>query len=256
MRIQYILPAHRVLSLADQFLICLESLFIIDSLVPLASCAAEKLPSFLNSLLTTPTVSLVGIYHIDIPLALSDSSYLPNPLTILMYLATAVLTVSSLSQTISRKQARDKSLPEPRFGLEEKKEGILIWLDGPRKDLEIVVGMELRKRSGRGILENFVLQPSLSLTTSSTFTLLDNHPAYVSLPIQDNNDSSENEPGFNTTFNLELTEKQKRDRHEVVLPYYDAQREGGSSGPGEGGRILYQMGTEDNDDFDEEEDEI
>jgi elongator complex protein 5 len=40
-----------------------------------------------------------------------------------------------------------------------------------------------------------------------------------------------------------------RDREGVVLPYFDAQK-----GGGEGGRILYDMGEED--DFDEEEDEI
>jgi elongator complex protein 5 len=59
-----------------------------------------------------------------------------------------------------------------------------------------------------------------------------------------------------TTFNLGLTEKQRRDREGVVLPYFDAQREGGAAGPGEGGRILYDMGAEDREDFDDEEDEI
>jgi elongator complex protein 5 len=51
-----------------------------------------------------------------------------------------------------------------------------------------------------------------------------------------------------------LTEKQRRDREGVVLPYFDAQKDGG--GPGEGGRILYDMGEEDREDFDDEEDEI
>ena len=56
------------------------------------------------------------------------------------------------------------------------------------------------------------------------------------------------------TFELGLSAKQRRDREGVVLPYYDAQqREGGAAG-GEGGRILYEMGVED--DFDEEEDEV
>lgn len=59
-----------------------------------------------------------------------------------------------------------------------------------------------------------------------------------------------------TTFNLGLTEKQKRDRENVVLPYFDAQKDGGGSGAGEGGRILYDMGDEDREDFDDEEDEI
>jgi elongator complex protein 5 len=52
-----------------------------------------------------------------------------------------------------------------------------------------------------------------------------------------------------TTFELGLTDKQRAAREGVVLPYFDAQK-----GGGEGGRILYDMGEED--DFDEEEDEI
>jgi elongator complex protein 5 len=58
------------------------------------------------------------------------------------------------------------------------------------------------------------------------------------------------EGGDAATFEMGLTEKQRRDRDGVVLPYYDAQ----SGGGGDGGRILYDMGEED--DFDEEEDEI
>ena len=59
-------------------------------------------------------------------------------------------------------------------------------------------------------------------------------------------------PTMETTFSLGLTAKQRRDRDAVVLPYFDAQTDVGSAG--EGGRILYEMGRED--DFDDEEDEI
>ncbi len=52
-----------------------------------------------------------------------------------------------------------------------------------------------------------------------------------------------------TTFSLGLTEKQRKDRDGIVLPYFDAQTE---IGAGEGGRILYELGRED--DFDDEED--
>ncbi len=58
--------------------------------------------------------------------------------------------------------------------------------------------------------------------------------------------------GMETTFSLALSQKQRQDREGVVLPYFDAQRWEG--GVGEGGRILYQMGAED--DFDDEDDEI
>ena len=60
--------------------------------------------------------------------------------------------------------------------------------------------------------------------------------------------ASENELS-GMTFDLNLTERQRQEREGVVLPYMDAQK-----GGGEGGRILYDMGVED--DFDDEEDEI
>jgi elongator complex protein 5 len=78
--------------------------------------------------------------------------------------------------------------------------------------------------------------------------LLDDHPAY-----RDKDELSDhgpaNEDPTNVTFELGLTQKQRADREGVVLPYFDAQK-----GGGEGGRILYDMGEDD--DFDEEEDEI
>jgi elongator complex protein 5 len=75
------------------------------------------------------------------------------------------------------------------------------------------------------------------------------HPAFRR--VGENESGGEGEEEMEATFNLGLTEKQRRDREGVVLPYFDAQVEVGG---GEGGRILYEMGRED--DFDEEEDEI
>lgn len=129
----------------------------------------------------------------------------------------------------------------------------------------VVVNMEVRRRSGRGVVENFVLLPPS--TTSSTpgkpaglseIVLLHDHPFYASIPSGPGagTESGRGEEEIETTFNLSLTEKQKRDREGVVLPYFDAQKEGGTAGPGEGGRILYDMGAEDREDFDDEEDEI
>lgn len=125
--------------------------------------------------------------------------------------------------------------------------------------------MELRRRSGRGVIEDFVLLPPSS-SSSKTKTsgpnigeviLLEEHPLYVTvLPSNVGSGGGEGEQEVETTFNLGLTEKQKRDREGVVLPYFDAQKDGGASGPGEGGRILYEMGAEDREDFDDEEDEI
>ncbi|KHJ34531.1 putative killer toxin sensitivity protein [Erysiphe necator] len=223
-----------------------------DSLVPLASSHSEELSSFLTSLLISSSVSLLAVYHVDIPIPCSITPYSPGPLVILTYLATAILTVSSLEQVLSRKRARDRSLPEPLFGLEEVKEGVIIGRNDSVKEKGLVVQMELRKRSGRGILENFVLIPSSSSKAIPKIIPLTEYPAYISTPTFINTENQDHSSQLDMTFNLSLSEKQKKERDEVVLPYFDAQKEGGN----EGGRILYQMGTEDHEDFDEEEDEI
>lgn len=117
----------------------------------------------------------------------------------------------------------------------------------------VVIEMNLRRKSGRGVLETFVLSSSTASGSSPPkIILLEDHPLYSSPVISAGPDKEEGEDGGGT-FSLELTEKQRRDREGVVLPYFDAQNEGGV---GEGGRILYEMGEEDREDFDDEEDEI
>jgi len=75
---------------------------------------------------------------------------------------------------------------------------------------------------------------------------LQDHPDYPSVE-----PSTTEETQLESTFSLGITEKEKQDREAINLPYFDAQK---GDGIGEGGRILYDLGVED--DFDEEEDEI
>lgn len=188
----------------------------------------------------------MATYHADVPLALSSSAlgeYEPHPLTVLNHLATAVLRVSSLHQAVERRRARDRSLPEPAWGLAEGREGVLVGVKGPVGAGGVVIEMELRRRSGRAVVERFVLAPG-------ALSLLSDHPLFAAPPGAED-DQGEDEDLAETTFNLGLTEKQRKDRDGIVLPYFDAQKD---IGGGEGGRILYEMGRED--DFDDEEDEI
>lgn len=205
------------------------------------------------------SVSLVAVYHLDIPLRVNDAPYSPSPLSLLEYLATTVITTHSLSILLAEKQARDKSLVAPSFGLAEGKEGLLIGLKTQAKIIRpeengIVLQLEHRRKSGRGVLEWYFL-PSKAATTKSPATafkevvsLLDDHPLFKKAEetVQDTDQEL-----AGVTFELGLTERQRLERDGVVLPYFDAQKAGGG---GEGGRILYDMGEED--DFDEEEDEI
>ena len=139
--------------------------------------------------------------------------------------------------------------------------------------------MEHRRKSGRTVSERFYVPRSgcassrvgeshlnvgtggfggggggkSSSSASTAPILLEDHTLYRR-PVSSEKSSSqsvlENDDELvSTTFDLTLTPKQRDDRAGVVLPYFDAQR-----GEGGGGRILYDMGVED--DFDEEEDEI
>lgn len=168
-------------------------------------------------------------------------------------------------------------LPELRDGRNSEFEHI----EGKRKGAGsggagLVLQAEFRRKSGRAIEEWYFI-PDMSTTKTPTakkgddkVILLDDHPDYnrhdtgagggighpdgpnlpegaASLGASDQSTSS------SSTFELGLTERQKKDREGVVLPYFDAQK-GVLGEGGEGGRILYDLGVED--DFDEEEDEI
>ncbi|OTA91765.1 hypothetical protein M434DRAFT_12864 [Hypoxylon sp. CO27-5] len=240
-------------------------LLVIDTLNSLASSTPSNLALFLSSLIT-PAISLVGVYHTDVPLVLprSFNEYEPHPLTTLSHLATAILRVSSLYQAIERRKAQNRSLQEPEWGLDEGREGVLIGLGGEKKvaaGAGLVLEMELRRRSGRAVAEKFVLVPRTvqpqkqvqnGKVETSKLCLLSDHPAFKDPGDTDEGGvAGEGDGEMETTFNLGLTEKQRKDREGIVLPYFDAQKD---IGAGEGGRILYEMGRED--DFDDEEDEI
>ncbi len=158
---------------------------------------------------------------------------------------------------LERKSARDRSHAQPVFGLETGTEGLVQGL-GANGMEGLVLEMEHRRKSGRGVREWYFMpleeRPTPANTTVSVkakeaITLLEDHPLYRQSAGGTAASEAESEAQAEATFELGLTDKQRRDREGVVLPYTDAQK-----GGGEGGRILYDMGSED--DFDEEEDEI
>jgi elongator complex protein 5 len=259
-------------------------LVVVDALNPLlalcsssSASAALPLPHLLGGLITSPTISLVALHHTDVPVAAGPGAaeYEPHPLTVVAHLATAVLRVGSLHHAARRREARNRSLVEPEWGLHEGREGVLVGLQGapsgaaagPGKGKGnggggdeavgdgLVLEMEVRRRSGRSVGEKFVLVPGSDKAVAtgvlaSKILLLADHPLFRDPADEDEGQGGEGDEA-ETTFSLGLTEKQRRDREGIVLPYFDAQTD---IGAGEGGRILYEMGRED--DFDDEEDEI
>jgi len=239
-------------------------LILIDNLNPLLSTTPHLLPTFFSSIIPPSTTSLVAVYHTDVPSprCAQANPYSPSPLTMLTHIATAILRVSSLHHAAETKRANDRSLVPPEWGLNEGREGVLVGLRSNQTQqvtkggAGIVVDMELRRKSGRVVAEKFILvsppppsQQQRQEQRLGSVMLLSDHPIFAATA--EEGDGKEEGEGMETSFNLGLTEKQRRDRDGVVLPYFDAQTEVGG---GEGGRILYDIGSED--DFDEEEDEI
>ncbi|EXJ90656.1 hypothetical protein A1O1_03760 [Capronia coronata CBS 617.96] len=255
-------------------------LILIDSLATLVSMSTSptsnlNLTAFLSSLLQpppqagqaeqgqTPQISVVAVYHTDIPLPAPSASpgsaypYSPSPFALLSYLATTIITVHSLYVLYSETLAQAKSRVAPVFGLGEEIEGVVIGLK-PKgvavkpEEQGIVLELEHRRKSGRGVLEWIFLPTAVDRHQSGAqavreiATLLDDHPLFR----KSKEEETPEQALSGMTFELGLTDRQRLEREGVVLPYFDAQKAGG----GEGGRILYDMGVED--DFDEEEDEI
>lgn len=194
----------------------------------------------------------------DVPCHAPSSKYAPSPLVHLSYLATSVICLHSVAHLLAQKCARDRSVAAPVFGLAEELEGVVIGLNNKSRECRdgadgLILELEHRRKSGRSVVEWLFLPSQMPEKSTPSnkwreqLMLLDDHPLFRQ-QIETPNGSVE---GLSTlTFDLSLTDRQKQDREGVVLPYFDAQQTGGA---GEGGRILYDMGAED--DFDDEEDE-
>ncbi|KAF3036655.1 hypothetical protein E8E12_001658 [Didymella heteroderae] len=239
-----------------------ESLVVIDSLYEILSIKNVDMGALFNLVAGEFASTLIGVYHQDtIPDQDAHKAYAPQPLDLFKYMATTVITCKSFAHVLAAKAARERSLPEPTHGILQGAEGIVQCLDA-NDHRGIVLEAEFRRKSGRPESETYFLRAArrsdyntplqgmaFGTLRQEFVVLLDQVPAYSSNEVTGLVNAAANE--IESTFNLGLTDKQKQAREGVVLPYFDAQK---GEGAGEGGRILYDMGEED--DFDEEEDEI
>ena len=131
---------------------------------------------------------------------------------------------------------------------------MLVALKSLKGRAGMVLEVEHRRKSGRTGSGGWFYMPIMAIKADGgrqdQICTLQDHPLFSDKQIAPTQLNGEDVA--KTTFDLALTEKQRLIREGVVLPYFDAQQ--GKGGAGEGGRILYDMGVED--DFDEEEDEI
>ncbi|CAN9377226.1 unnamed protein product [Alternaria alternata] len=240
---------------------CKESLVVVDNLYELINNKGIEMIRLFDLVANKFASTLVGVFHTDMLDAPPESPYAPQPLELVKYMATSIITCKSFAHCLAAKAAKQRSLPEPTWGLLQGAEGIVQCLDA-NDHRGIVLEAEFRRKSGRPEGETYFLRaprhsdyhapvPGMPTGTLKTeyVVLLEQVPGYADQGVVDAVDAAGQE--VESTFNLGLTEKQKQAREGVVLPYFDAQK---GEGAGEGGRILYDMGSED--DFDEEEDEI
>jgi elongator complex protein 5 len=242
-----------------------ESLVVVDSLADLLETGLD-LSALFSLVAGTFASTLVGILHTDLaavppPPSSHASAYAPPALDLCKFLATTILTVKSFSHVLAARAAAQRSLAEPQQGLRAGAVGV-VQRRAATAARGVVVEAEFRRKSGRDESEVFFLRAPRegdygAPVKGAAFGPL--RAEFVVLLAQvdefrgDVGGAGVGDGGADveSTFNLGLTEKQKVAREGVVLPYFDAQK---GEGAGEGGRILYDMGEED--DFDEEEDEI
>ena len=237
-------------------------LLIIDTLHPIIhhsiSNPQESLPSQLAPFLG-PRTSLLAVLHMAVPLPPSPP-YQPSPQTLLAHAATSIITLSQLSYAIAARRAESRALPPPPArGLDEGVSGVLVG-----KGAQVggaVLEVEHRKKAGRPTVVRYVMEEKARKEKGVEWGLLEEHPAYLAAGGVTGESGSErgaqrDEDGWTSTFELGLTKKEGQDREGVVLPHFDAQRGYERGNAGEGGKILYQMGSEDLGDWDDEEDEI
>jgi elongator complex protein 5 len=240
-----------------------KSLVVIDSMYDLINVKGMEMSAIFNLVTMKYNSCLVGVWHQDLVTRTDpEQVYIPAPLKRTIFMATTIITCKSFAHALADKVAEERSLARPTRGLLNAAEGVVQSMHA-NDTRGIVLEAEFRRKSGRDESETYFLRTTMATDYNDPpqgmvlgalkqefVTLIDMVPAY--------NDKETIEliqlagDDMDTTFNLDLTDKQKQARQEVVPPYFDAQKQMGEAG--EGGRILYDMGPED--DFDEEEDEI
>ncbi|KTW26498.1 Elongator subunit IKI1 [Pneumocystis jirovecii RU7] len=157
--------------------------------------------------------TLIQIYHSSINLPKSYPTYIPSPLELLSYISTTIISVHSLSHELATRNAKDKALTTP---IEDDSfiEGTIVPLDS-NDESKIVISIEHRRKSGRGIHEKSVL-----IIRSGTLLSITDVEEFKKTNYIIRDEINEN---LNANFTLTLTDKQKKQKEKLILPYFKSQ---------------------------------
>lgn len=211
-----------------------KSLIIIDSLNYLNS---TNLTQFISSI-ASPSTVIIATYHRDVPDSLSFNSSdndimdnYPSSLELLQFMATTIFEISPIlpNSVDDHDQLYDmiENFNIPR------------GLNNPLFNLLLIN----RRKSGRSLKYNFQID-----SRKHEYLLINENDTNSSSGNNNNNNELETPEMLQglTTFNLTTSEKQKRAKEQVNLPFLEAQQYGSS-----GGAIVYEY--EKDDDYDEED---
>ncbi|BFZ61774.1 hypothetical protein YB2330_002850 [Saitoella coloradoensis] len=208
-----------------KYILVIDSLRYID---------ADNVAAFVGALASLRPLSVLVTCSTSVPEV--DGTYSPGKETLLRYLSTTIIS----------------PFEEKTFGavsLDDEKPMWPLQLSAQRqKDLLLTV--EHRRKSGRAVLEECVFN-----IVSSTVRLYT--PPAPSLPPPKEEPSVDDVMAGLTTFNLGMTERERKQKEGVVLPHFSAQDLGGEKDEkGDEGSIWYEPGSEDDYDPEDPDDDL
>ncbi len=210
-------------------------LLVIRDLYGIISLAPSRTASFLSNLasMAPGKSSILAVLQIDLPYV-QYPLHLPSTETLLRYLSTTLITVTSLDHAIKEAEARRHARPSV-VELEMEATDQVIPIGS--HDVNLYLRVEHRRKSGRGVAESCVFSNGGIVSPERV-------PGLVSTEIP----HIQKEPLEDVTFNLTTTQSQREARMELELPHYmqifDPDAESG-------GMIYYEPDS--GDDFDEED---
>ncbi|CAA22665.1 hypothetical protein POMI540_3622 [Schizosaccharomyces pombe] len=216
-----------------------QHIVMIDTINPILNTSISSFTMFFGSVLALGSICFLTSFHKDVTLE-NYPSYLPPCEVFLDFTSTCTVSLIGMQHLSVEHDAKMRSLPNPL--LEELQDDKIISLLGSNCETAIVLHVEFRKKSGRIIKESCVLKNGkLEPYTPFEETARGPEPA-------------DNQIDFNVSFNLNVSEKERKERDKVFLPYFSAQMVGSQhkSSFVDEGTIIYH--ADEADDFDEEED--
>ncbi|KAF9127348.1 Elongator complex protein [Mortierella sp. 14UC] len=193
--------------------------------------------------LLTDTSRIIAIHHEDVPDAdsfLSDSSSKPQASNSLAHIATTLITLKS-SEALRQDQE------DFRRGTVTAREFSYLTVHGNAWD-SAVCEIEHKRKSGKVAKETNAYHqgsPTGSLTVVNVWDVVGDLPDIDKMDLEE---SQTSDPAANLSFNLNLTEEQRRAKNDTVLPYLKTQESTGA--------IYYEPDAADDFDDDDPDDDL